>query len=289
MELGFQASRVERVQVSSDGSALLLTVDGHHAWADLSKPPQLHFVPCAGPAHLRSDGDAVTCTALGSDQTAIYTMRPKRSVAFLAVRGVPYFQGKSSILHRQKGKLVSTETSGSSSKRLTTFEPSGTLLVSPDGKRAIGVFPEDTIEIVATFSLTKKSARRTLMQAADALAFSADSSWLALQQERDACAVRAVGGQYKCWRHYRAIDVSSHGFSLLMRKSSDDDAALYIGEVAGPEARKPRRILDGTSGAAAFWPKGDQSAPLNDTTGGRPEALRDSDEKKESEEDEERD
>jgi hypothetical protein len=65
-----------------------------------------------------------------------------------------------------------------------------------------------------------------------------------------ACAVRAVGGETKCWDHYEALAFSPDSTLVLLRRKG----ALYVGKIAGVRPEPPVKIVDSVDGAATWVP-----------------------------------
>lgn len=65
-----------------------------------------------------------------------------------------------------------------------------------------------------------------------------------------ACAVRAVGGEVKCWDRYDGLSFSPDSTQVLLAR----DGAVYVAELAGVRARPPRKLLDRVDGPALWLP-----------------------------------
>lgn len=62
------------------------------------------------------------------------------------------------------------------------------------------------------------------------------------------CAVRAVGGEWKCWNDYTGLGFSPDSSWVLMRR----DATLYAAPVAGVRAATPVKLIDRVPGPAVW-------------------------------------
>lgn len=120
-------------------------------------------------------------------------------------------------------------------RRVAAEAPQRAFAVSPSGVRAVGVYAAsahrgkklETREFLSTFALDGKAARRKLMEDAKVRAWSADSAWALVQAGDRACVIAAAGGQYKCWRGYRAEAISPDGrFALLAGDRAEEHASL---------------------------------------------------------------
>lgn len=258
LDLPFPAEEVESLRISSDGSALLLSGKGLVAWSDLNDAEgrKLRLLPCSGPSSISADGHQVVCGTQNAERIAVYTLRPELGVTIIdrKASGPLFFaenQGEI-VTFGDDGGLVALSTEGT--RVLSAHRPEASLSLTPNGKRAVGAYSEDAINVVYTFRLDGKATKRTLVHAAKAVRTSADSRWVAVQQEVDACAVRIQGGQYMCWREYKALDVSSQGKSLLVsRAKKGGKHDLFLGAVTGTSSKKPLPLVESVAGAATFW------------------------------------
>jgi hypothetical protein len=65
-----------------------------------------------------------------------------------------------------------------------------------------------------------------------------------------ACAVRAVGGEAKCWNYFDGIGFSPDSQFVLLRR----DGNLYLGRIAGVKAEKPRLLVEAADPGAVWLP-----------------------------------
>src|SRR5262249_11565454 len=93
-------------------------------------------------------------------------------------------------------------------------------LASPDGTRAIGVYVDQVYadprhmraaDVLMTLQLDGQGVRRKAIRDGVAVEWSHDSQWVLVQDGASTCIMRAVGGQYKCWRGYTAASLSGDG------------------------------------------------------------------------------
>jgi hypothetical protein len=257
LDLPYPAEEVESLRVSGDGSALLLSGKGLVAWTALGDRDsrKLRILPCSGPSNISAHGHQVVCGTKDAQRIAIYTLRPQLGVAVIDRKaGGPLFFAENQgeiVSYGDKGDLVALSKDGA--RVLSAHRPEGSLTITPNGKRAVGGYSEDAIEIVYAFRLDGKATKRTLVHAAKAVHTSGDSRWVAVQQEVDACAVRIQGGQYMCWREYKSLAISSQGQSLLLSRGKKGKRDLYLGAVNGTSSKKPLPLIEGVAGAATFW------------------------------------
>lgn len=257
--LPFPATEVEALRVSSKGEALLLRGRGFVAWTSLAPKAKAkwRYLPCSGPSNLSADGKRVVCGTQDKERIAIYTVEPALAVQIIdskAAGPLAFAEAQNEIVSfGSNGDVVALSAEGE--RTLATHRPNARMLVTSDGRRAIGDYEEESINVVYTFRLDERATKRTLVHAARAVATSADSKWGAIQQEVDACAVRLAGGQYMCWREYKALAISSSGKSLLLSRPAKGKHDLFLGAVTGTSSRKPLPLMEGAAAAAAFWPR----------------------------------
>jgi hypothetical protein len=142
---------------------------------------------------------------------------------------------------------------------LAPHAPTGALLVAPTGDRAVGVYADrdqgadQGADALYAFRIDGTGVRRKLMRSADPIAWSADGAWLLVQQQREACLVRAVGGEYKCWNRYQAAAIAPDGQHALLTKPGDKGRFdLYRVELSGASRSKPVKIESDVDGPAAW-------------------------------------
>jgi len=255
------ASEVARIKVSASGTAMLVSVGGQHAWADLSSPTHtttLKFLPFGGglgtSPDISEDGNHVICGTQAGNRIAVYQLRPTLNVQILdrPAAGPVFFAGDSETVgFGDEGGLVALNNE----QVLSPHRPDRSMAITPDGKRTVGGYNEGDIDVVYAFRIDGKATKRTLMEAARVVSISAGSLWACLQQEVDACAVRIAGGQYMCWRRYEGMDISSDAHNLLLSRASEKKGHdLFLGSISGTAARKPAPLVSSVERAAAFWP-----------------------------------
>ncbi|HWU91034.1 MAG TPA: hypothetical protein VN253_27400, partial [Kofleriaceae bacterium] len=132
--------------------------------------------------------------------------------------------------------------------------PLRAFLPSPDGARAVGVYADvprpgapggggtaaaaAPAELLMGFALDGVGARRKGIRAGVPLEWSHDSQWVLVQDRGAACIMRAIGGEYKCWRGYTAASIAPDGsYALLLGAPKPDKAAPA--KPAAPAAKKP--------------------------------------------------
>jgi hypothetical protein len=259
LKLPAAAGKLTRLEAAGDGSALLVDLGRNAAWLDLSGdpvPPPV-FLPCRGRAHLSPGGEIVLCASRVGNGTVAYRLRPRLGSSLLAG-----FNPAATALADQRGERVVTADRdalwGASIARpdqrvrVAPHVPTGVLSIAPDGQRAVGRYHDGQgSDSLFGFRLDGQAARRKLGPGAP-IAWSADSVWLAIFDQDIACAVRAVGGEYKCWNKYRPLAIDHDGSWLLIAKPFKGRARkldLFLAQIAGPHSEKPLKLLSGAAAA----------------------------------------
>lgn len=222
------------------------------AGAALSPVPLL----CWTTPRLSADGQTVVCGS-GSGATLVAELAARRR---WLVRGEGARAGWLSAARAAvviAGEAIVAQGATGAARTLAPHAPTGTLSVSPTGDRAVGVYGadgDDDEPRLQTFLLDGTAVRRTLMRHAEPIAWSTNGRWLLVQQGREACLIRAVGGQYKCWNRYQAVAISPAGdYALLVKPSSDGRFDLYRAELAGAGTKRPVQLESDVDGPAAWY------------------------------------
>jgi hypothetical protein len=232
---------VRSLSAAADSSALLIDLGGNAAWIDLAggKAAAPIFLPCGG-GRLAPDGGRVLCAARRGNGAVAYRMRPELGSAPLEAQSA----GRTALTD---GDHMIGEKDGAlrdGDRVLAPHVPLDHLSVSPDGGRAVGRYPDGDGDALFGFRLDGRAARRKLITGTP-VAWSADSIWLAVDGEDTACVLRAVGGEYKCWDHYRALAVSKDGGLALLAGGGD----VYLVPTTGVRADKPKLLVAGAAAA----------------------------------------
>jgi len=253
------ARKRPRLEAAGDGSALLIDLGRNAAWVDLASEPPAPpvYLPCRGRAHLSPGGELVLCASRVGDGTVAFRMRPRLGSSLLAG-----FDPAATALADLRGERVVTADHDAlweasvarpdQRVRVAPHVPVGALSIAPDGQRAVGRYPDgqDGSSLFG-FRLDGHGARRKLGPGTP-IAWSADSVWLAIFDQDIACAVKAVGGEYKCWNKYRPLAIDHDGSWMLIAKpfkGRSQRLDLFLAEVAGPHSEKPLKVLSGAATA----------------------------------------
>jgi hypothetical protein len=237
---------------------LLVTLKGKPGFIMMSTDtvPMVEALDCERPAKLSPDGSCVACKHQ-SGGSILYKLLPK-----VRSKKLPYivgdhlsFYGKAQArlveVDKEKGIVLRSTKHGGKSKVLAPHKPTA-LLVAPNGKRAVGQF-EDEGDAVYSFRLDGKGARRKLTTG-KLVGWSPSSKWVMVQDGDSACLVRATGGQYRCWRDYRALSVSFTDDAILLSKKEGKRTELYRASLGGARSSKPLLLVKNARGSAVWLP-----------------------------------
>lgn len=253
------ATDVRVLRTDAGGTRLLADLGGRWHWLTVpaaGATATFAPLPCAaGPARLSPGGDFVLCaTATGRVQIV------RLSDGRIFDRDVPIAgaaiterDGTRELVWQHDGGLVAAPLSIAATPSATTpprvvapAAPARGLVVSPDGTRAVGIYraphprapsPRDQL---FGFALDGTAARRRLIRDGIVLDWSADSTWLLVQDGTRACIARAVGGEYKCWKNFTPVSISPDGAFALFLGPRDGTAPTAAGDKAdAPAADKP--------------------------------------------------
>ncbi|MEM9487650.1 MAG: hypothetical protein AAGC55_00830 [Myxococcota bacterium] len=313
-------AEVRRIQVASTGRLVVIEHVGGVKWASLPaprggssggppKPPVAAVakpLDCAGPPqvsphlspYLSGDGSRVVCVSARAGvgvvvhrlwpipQSKVHSKERKDRIRHLG------FLPADRLLVGDSRSIWSAAI-GRPGERTTLVpeSPSAASAIAPNGRRAVALYTIENGEkpVLFTFRLDGKAVRRQLLPGAVPLGWSADSRWVTAQMGSRACMIRAIGGQYKCWRGYRAVALAPDGSYLLMTKVPGEDADtsrksagsassgkatdtdssaaqdkaesvatpvvdLYRGRRDGVRPAPPRLVMRGVTGPAAWLP-----------------------------------
>jgi dipeptidyl aminopeptidase/acylaminoacyl peptidase len=268
--LAGQAGPVTRLAASPRGDAVLVEMGAQVAWVPLTATGRgsgLRPLDCQAPARFSPDGKHVACTGPGA-QLALYALPGERRSVMLdmpAVRALGFVDASRVAVADEAGIWAVPMQQREQRLLVAPHRPSGVLLIGPRGRRAVGVYPpleSHKSPGLYVFRLDGKGTRRRLLPEAEPVAWSQDERWVAVQDEKSACLVRATGGQYKCWKHYHALSLSPDGNHVLLAKSPEDETDthgsgrvdLYRGEGDGVRPVAPRLLQRGVTGPAVWVP-----------------------------------
>lgn len=270
-DLGDEAARVTSIEASPAGNAVLVELDDRVGWVpippDRSTPGTLHLLDCIGPAKFTPRGRSVACTG-HNGQVVIHSVPPTkaRPVYYPASQIFGFASRKRVVIRDPQGLWADSVHAPGNRTLLAPHAPASTLLVSPNGEQAAGVYPplrQADSPGLYVFRLDGKGIRRRMLPEAEPIVWSLNERWLLAQSEAEgACIVRAVGGQYKCWERYDAVTLSPGGTHVLLSKASADSGVdLYVGQLAGVRPERPTLVQRAIPGPTAWLP-----SPQNDAS-----------------------
>jgi hypothetical protein len=264
---------VRALRTDGDAKVLLVDLGGKWSWMPLDGSVKaLTELPCAdGPAQLATDGACVLCrNAKQPDQSMIVNLR-NGALTPIAVPspGARLVGAGASRRLVWADKAIWSAPPGSPAKKaqVAPEAPLRGLLPSPDGTRAVGVYADVPLagtpgakakpaELLMGFALDGVGARRKGIRAGVAVEWSHDSQWVLVQDGGSACIMRAIGGQYKCWRGYTAVSIAPDGsYALVLGAQKKDKDAKSAGKApakkAPPKQEPPKKAP----------PKGEPAGP----------------------------
>lgn len=221
--------QVRALRTDAKGTVLLVDVGGKWSWLPLDgstrTPSEL---PCAdGPASLSEDGLEVLCRAKTGTGSQIVTLKDGSAKPLDIPPSVgARLTGPATdrrVVYTDKGGVWSAPTKNPKARaQLAADPPLRSFLVSPDGKRAVGVFADKVYtgvkttkpaEVLMGFALDTPPdpAHRKLIKSGVPIEWSHDGAWVLTQDNSAACLMMANGGQYKCWKGYTGASISADG------------------------------------------------------------------------------
>ncbi len=217
---------VRALRTDADGKVLLVDLAGKWSWMPLDGSTKtLTELPCAdGPAQLAEDGSSLICRAMVGTGSVIVTLKDRKTrgvdVPSVGARLIGVAADRRVVWTDKNGVWSAPAGDLKQRKQLATEAPVRSFLVSPDGKRAIGVFNDKIYasvretkpaEVLMTVALDGQGARRKFIRGGVPIEWSRDVKWVLVQDSGNACVMLVAGGQYKCWRGYTGASISADG------------------------------------------------------------------------------
>ena len=260
---------VRRIEAARDGSSLLIVGEIGGLWiaVGVSEPASRRYA-CSGELTLLADGGTLFCEH-GDGTATVERMRQPWAIrtfanlgnwARMARFGHAILAGRGGELWKRGG---GTHRVGMVPKRIAGGEPVRPLSFAPDGSRAVGHFRDQYGVSLYTLALNGAGARRRLA-GADAIphSWSWDSEWVAVREQGRACAVRAVGGEYRCWEGFvpQSIDGESNQFLMIRSMEPGQPGDLFVVDLSGAHKKEPSQIASNIQ--AAEWLPGSSAFSL---------------------------
>ncbi|HEU0029749.1 MAG TPA: hypothetical protein VFQ53_03880 [Kofleriaceae bacterium] len=244
---------VRALRTDAAGTVLLADLAGKWSWMPLDGSAKtLAELPCGdGPASLQDDGSAVVCRAKqGTGSVVIQLKSGKQTAVAVPAAGARLFGTATAR------KLVWADKTGiwgappeelAKKTQLAPEAPLRSFVPSLDGTRAVGVYNDYIFEgrkkvpaeVLVTFALDGKGARRKGIRHGVPLDWSHDNQYVLVQEGAKACLMRANGGQYKCWRGFTAVSLAPDGSYALVLGGSRPSAPPKKQKPAKRPAPKP--------------------------------------------------
>ncbi|MBK9035990.1 MAG: hypothetical protein IPL61_32870 [Myxococcales bacterium] len=247
------AADVRMIRTDLAGSTLLVDVAGRWYWAAMpteGATAALAPLPCAGTtARLSQGGDCVVCASAAGKALLIRLADAKVFTRDLPGATVALTEraGARELVWVADGAIHAAPITDRTKARVVAPEaPVRGVVISPDGRRGVGVYTAPpTGQPKATeprdqlfgFALDGGTARRRLIRDGVVLDWSWDAGWLLVQDGGKACVIRAVGGEYKCWKGYTAVSLSADGAWALVLGPRDGAASA--------DAASPAQVEEG--------------------------------------------
>ena len=285
---------VRALRSDAEGTVLLADLAGKWAWMALDgQSKALLDLPCGdGPAQLADDGSAVVCrSGKAPNQSLIVELlhAPGTAAKLGTVAAVDVPPSAARIVgDGALRKLVWADPAGVWSSapndakhrtRAAADAPTRGFLASPDGARAIAVYPDQVYsdvrhtqpaDVLMTLQLDGKGARRKAIRDGVAVEWSHDSEWVLVQDGASTCLMRASGGQYKCWKGFTAASISGDGrWGLALgnrdgAKGSSSTGSAKKGAKPAKAAPPPPPPKAPASGEPTDEPEAGDAPPAND-------------------------
>lgn len=269
---------VRALRTDARGTTLLADVGGKWSWMPLDMAtPRLVALPCAeGPAQLSADGACVLCRSPNhAGRSIIVVMRRNKIIPVdvppTGARLASTPTGRR-LVWADAGGVWSSPPANPRQKTQLAFEaPLRSFLPSPDGSRALGVYQDFVFEgrqkkkpaeLLMTFALDGQGARRKSIRDGVPVEWSHDGQWMLVQNDAQACIVKASGGQYKCFKGYTAVSIAPDGkFALVL--GNRDAASRSSSRSSRRNTKQPKQ----TPKEQATAPEGEPEVEGGDDAG----------------------
>ena len=235
------ASDVRALRTDVAGKVLLADIAGTWHWTRLDGDGTrtLKKLPCTGALTIAQDGACVVC-ATAKGEVSIVPLGPGapvgRAVPAAGAIVIGTGNGDRKLVWSDRGVWSAPIADLKKRQRLAPASPIRGLSVSPDGRRAVGVYvgtvretktTERSAELLYGFALDGTATRRhTALKDATPVMWSHDGLWVLVQDGSSACVMRAMGGEYKCWKGYTAVSIAPDGsWALVLGKRGDKEKA----------------------------------------------------------------
>ncbi|HLU66620.1 MAG TPA: hypothetical protein VKZ63_10110 [Kofleriaceae bacterium] len=240
---------IRGLTAAADGGAVLIDLGDNAAWIDLAGGAAAAplYLPCRA-GRLSADGGRVLCAGRAG-AAVVLRLRPALGAAPLAgdevaAAALATPAGDAAVFAGDGALWRAALAHPAQREKVAPHAPLGDLSVAPDGRRAVGRYPDGEGEALYGFRLDGHGARRRLIVGAP-IGWSADSAWLLVASGEAACELRAVGGEYKCWDDYRPLALAADGGQVLLARDAEAGGLdVYLAATSGVRPEKPHRLLE---------------------------------------------
>ena len=252
-----RAGRVRSLRADTSKQHLVVDIDGSWWWMPLPTGT-LRSLPCTTPPETGSDASCLVCT-VGNKLSLVHlaTGRVTPLPAGTTQASMVGSRAERQVFWANGDGLFAAYPGQWKRGRRVADPPLRWLSVSPNGKRALGVYAgtvhekkqEVPADILSSFALDGVGARRKVIRNGIPLGWSDDSEWALVQEGPRACLMRVAGGEYKCWKGFHASSIAPDGAWVLV-----------LGDRARSGDAAPARSKRPSPGASAEGESGEQSS-----------------------------
>ena len=229
-----EKSTVRALRTDAAGKVLLVDLGGKWSWMRLDgTATTLSDLPCTeGPAQLAEDGACVLCKAAKGSQIVNLHNGKTTPVEIPAPGARLAREGADRVLVWADETAVWTAPprNPKQAKKVAPEAPKRGFSPSPDASHALGVYADEIYtdahhkkpaDVLEVFPLDGEAPRRKSVKSGVPVEWSHDSQWVLMQDGSQACIVRALGGQYKCWRGFTPASIAPDGKYALFLYARD--------------------------------------------------------------------
>ena len=267
---------VRALRTDATGKVLLVDLGGKWSWMKLDgSASTLVDLPCTeGPAQLAEDAAGVLCKAdKGSQIINFITGKiTPIDIPMLGARLARTGADRVMVWADETAVWTAPTRALNQATKVAPEAPKRGFSASPDASHALGVYADEIYvdlhhkkpaDVLEVFRLDGDGPRRKTVKSGVPVEWSHDSQWVLMQNGSQACIVRALGGQYKCWSGFTPASIAPDGKYALMLYARDK-------KPPPPPPRKLRKDRRGRPIKApppdepTDNPEGEEEAPVDD-------------------------
>jgi hypothetical protein len=271
---------VRALRTDAGGKVLLVDLGGKWSWMKLDgSASTLVDLPCTeGPAQLAEDAVGVLCKSAKGSQTINFITGKITPIDFPMIGARLARTGADRVMVWADETAVWTAPTSAFNKvtKVAPEAPKRGFSASPDASHALGVYADEIYtdlhhkkpaDVLEVFALDGEGARRKSVKSGIPVEWSHDSQWVLMQDGSSACIVRALGGQYKCWRGFTPVSIAPDGKYALFLYARDKKPPPPPPRKL-PKDKHGRVIMPKSPPPPADQPtdteEGDEEAPVED-------------------------